>query len=84
MPPLNQHQFLNTPQLHCSAFRSQFGPRCHHIETPECGDHIRNRGVDRADFARDDEDRHEWCRHFNRVAIQVVAASFGTRYRNPA
>ncbi|RLT12169.1 MAG: hypothetical protein DWI21_01270 [Planctomycetota bacterium] len=44
--------------------------RCLRIEIPGGVDHVLNRGVDRADIVRDDEDRHEWFRLFNRVATR--------------
>lgn len=40
--------------------------RC--VETLLRIDYVLNRGVDRSDIVRDDEDRHEWFRLFNRVA----------------
>ena len=32
--------------------------------------HVTNRGVDHCDIVRDDDDRHEWFRLFNRVATR--------------
>ena len=32
--------------------------------------HVINRGVDRTNIVRDDDDRHEWWRLFNRVALR--------------
>ena len=50
-------------------------PRRLGIEIPGGVDHVLNRGVDRADIVRDDEDRHEWFRLFNRVAPRSARVS---------
>ncbi len=52
-------------------------PRRRRIEISGGVDHVLNRGVDRADSVRDDEDRHEWFQLFNRAArlANLVGAS---------
>ena len=50
-----------------SAFRNHSLARRLHSEIPGGVDHVLSREVDRADIVRDDEDRHEWFRLFNRV-----------------
>ncbi len=53
-----------------SAFRNHSQSRRLRIEIPRGLDHVLNRGVDRADIVRDEEDRHEWFWLFNRVATR--------------
>ena len=40
------------------------------LEIPGGVYHVTNRGVDRADIVRDDDDRREWFRLFHRVAVR--------------
>ena len=60
------------------AFRNHFLPRRHRIEILGGVDHVMNRGVDRADIVRDDEDRYEWFRLFNPVAARALGADLLT------
>ncbi len=45
-------------------------PRRLRIEMPDGVYHVLNRGVLKSDIVIDDEDRHEWFRLFNRIAIR--------------
>ena len=44
--------------------------RRHRIELAGCVYHVTNRGMDRRDIVCDDDDRREWFRLFNRVALR--------------
>ena len=56
-------------------------PRRLRIELPGGLYHVTNRGVDRMNIVRNDEDRHEWFRLLNRVATRCRSGVGSTIFR---